>query len=1021
MPPDSALRAGCSAAEAEALAHEHYGFPGRAEPLPGEYDDNFRLRTSDGRTFVLKLMHPERERALVELQIAALRHAERADPALRLPRVQRARDGSDLVTTRDRAGRARLLWLLDHLAGTPLAAVRPRSDALHLELGAWLARFDRALVDFDPPAARRTLKWDLAQAGWIRSELGALPDPHRRTLVATVLDTFTRDVEPELTHLPVGVIHGDANDHNVLVRVERAQPLSIASVIDLGDLHRTARICELAIAGAYALLDQPEPLRVLAALVRGYHGEFVLQERELAVLFPLVQTRLAVSVVNSALRQRLAPDDPYVTISEAPAWRALERLATLHPREAHYALRAAAGLPPVPHGPRVARWLTENRAHFVAPLELDLVREPLVVLDLSVGSLTLGADPRTAASDELAGAVARECARLGARAALGRYDEVRLLYSAPLFAGARANDERRTLHIGLDLFVPPGSVVRAPLPGRVHALANQPDEQDYGGVVVLEHATDAGERFFTLYGHLAPASFAGLEPGQALATGTPFARVGTFAENGGWAPHLHFQLLLDDLGRGAGQPGVARASERTLATALYPDPNLLLGIPEERFPPREPAKEQLLAARRARIVPNVRLAHRADPLDVRRGWKTKLYDADGRAYLDVYNNVPLVGHSHPRVVAAAQRQLALLNTNTRYLHPNLVRYAERLCALLPRELSVCAVVNSGSEANELALRLARAHTRTDDVIVLAHAYHGHTTTLIDVSPYKFDGPGGGGKKPWVHVAPLPDDYRGPYGRDDPARGAKYAAGVAEIVAELRRAGLGPAAFLAETLPSVGGQVVLPPGYLRDAYAAVRAAGGVCIADEVQVGFGRLGSCFFGFESQDVVPDIVVLGKPIGNGFPLAAVVTTPTIAASFDRGMEFFSTFGGNPVACAAGLAVLDVLRDERLQENALAVGTYLKERLAALAAHHPLIGDVRGMGLFLGVELVRDQTTLEPAAEEADHIVQRLREEGILAGTDGPWHSVLKLRPPLCFTRAEADIFVAALDEILGEDALRT
>ncbi|MEQ1894549.1 MAG: aminotransferase class III-fold pyridoxal phosphate-dependent enzyme, partial [Planctomycetota bacterium] len=225
---------------------------------------------------------------------------------------------------------------------------------------------------------------------------------------------------------------------------------------------------------------------------------------------------------------------------------------------------------------------------------------------------------------------------------------------------------------------------------------------------------------------------------------------------------------------------------------------------------------------------------------------------------------------------------------------------------------------------------------------------------------------------------------------------------------------------AETLPSVGGQVVLPPGYLREAYAAVRAAGGVCIADEVQVGFGRLGSCFFGFESQSVVPDIVVFGKPIGNGFPLAAVVTTPAIAAAFDGGMEYFSTFGGNPVACAAGLAVLDVVRDEKLQENALAVGTYWKERLSALATRHPLIGDVRGMGLFLGVELVRDRATLEPAGDEADHVVQRLREEGILAGTDGPWHSVLKLRPPLCFTRAEADLFVTVLDEILSEDALR-
>jgi 4-aminobutyrate aminotransferase-like enzyme len=314
------------------------------------------------------------------------------------------------------------------------------------------------------------------------------------------------------------------------------------------------------------------------------------------------------------------------------------------------------------------------------------------------------------------------------------------------------------------------------------------------------------------------------------------------------------------------------------------------------------------------------------------------------------------------------------------------------------------------------MRLVRTRTGRNDMIVLDHAYHGHSSSLVDISPYKFNGPGGTGRKPWVHVAPIADDYRGAYKRSDPKAGAKYAAHVEQMIQD----GVRCAGFIAESLPSVGGQIVFPPGYLAGVYRAVRAGGGLCIADEVQTGFARIGHPFWGFETQGVVPDVVVLGKPIGNGFPLGAVVTTPDIAAAFDNGMEFFSTFGGNPVACAAGLAVLDVLRDERLGDNCLKVGARLRGRLERLLDLNPLVGDVRGLGLFLGVELVRDRDTLEPADDEAGYVVNRLRDEGILAGTDGPHHNVVKIRPPLCFTETDADFLAATLELILGEDGLR-
>jgi ethanolamine-phosphate phospho-lyase len=348
------------------------------------------------------------------------------------------------------------------------------------------------------------------------------------------------------------------------------------------------------------------------------------------------------------------------------------------------------------------------------------------------------------------------------------------------------------------------------------------------------------------------------------------------------------------------------------------------------------------------------------------------------------------------------------------LHPNLAAYTERLVALFPHPLSVCYLVNSGSEANELALRLARAHTNKRDVIVLDHAYHGNTGQLVDLSPYKHDGPGGSGTPDWVHVVPLPDPYRGPH--RGPEAGRAYADEVASTIERAVDGGRQIAAFLVESASGCGGQVFLADGYLEAAFEEVRRAQAVCIADEVQVGFGRAGTHMWMFETQGVVPDIVTLGKPIGNGHPLGAVITTPEIAASFDSGMEFFNTFGGNPVSCAVGLAVLDVIEEERLRENAAKVGAHFVDRLRGLADRHSWIGDVRGRGLFIGVELVRDRDTLEPADREAAYVIERMKEERILLSVDGPSRNVLKIKPPLVFTAGDADSVVTALDRILSE-----
>jgi 4-aminobutyrate aminotransferase-like enzyme/Ser/Thr protein kinase RdoA (MazF antagonist) len=416
----------------------------------------------------------------------------------------------------------------------------------------------------------------------------------------------------------------------------------------------------------------------------------------------------------------------------------------------------------------------------------------------------------------------------------------------------------------------------------------------------------------------------------------------------------------------------------------------------------------LLKRRRAHLGPSLSISYR-QPLHIVRGWRQFLYDPEWRAYLDGVNNVAHVGHCHPRVVEAIATQSAKLNTNTRYLHELLVEYCERLTATLPDPLRVIYLVCSGSEANELALRLARAHTGRRDVIVLDAAYHGNTNALVDLSPYKYEGPGGHGRPSWVHQAKMPDTYRGPHRGDDAA--ARYAEYVGAAAQEARG---NLAAFFAESALGCGGQIILPSGYLAACYATVREAGGVCVADEVQTGFGRAGTHFWMFEPQGVIPDIVTLGKPIGNGHPMGAVITTPEIAASFANGMEYFNTFGGNPVSCAAGLAVLDVIRDEGLQPHARETGEYLLARLRELVTRYSAIGDVRGQGLFVGIELVCDPETREPAADLAAAVVDRMKERGVLLSTDGPDHNVIKIKPPLCFTREDADTVVDNLDDVL-------
>ena len=421
-----------------------------------------------------------------------------------------------------------------------------------------------------------------------------------------------------------------------------------------------------------------------------------------------------------------------------------------------------------------------------------------------------------------------------------------------------------------------------------------------------------------------------------------------------------------------------------------------------------PTDTQALMARRAKLLgPAYRLFYET-PLHPVRGEGVWLFDADGRRYLDAYNNVASVGHCHPHVVAAIARQAGTLNTHTRYLHEGVLDYAERLLATMPPALSHAMFTCTGSEANDLAMRIARSHTQAEGLIVTRFAYHGVTSAIAEASPSlgQFVRLGD-----TVRTVLPPDSYR--MAPDE--LGAAFASGVIAAIADLKAHGIRPAALMVDTVFSSDGIFTDPPGFLAEAVDAVRAAGGLFIADEVQPGLGRTGDSFWGFQRHGVVPDIVTMGKPLGAGHPLAGLAVQPEVLAAFGRECRYFNTFGGNPVSMAAGMAVLDVIEREGLMAGAQRVGAYLRGRIGELAKRHVLIGDVRGAGLFIGVELVTDRAAKTPATAQTVRIVNGLRERGVLLSATGEGANTLKIRPPLVFTERHADLLVDTLDAVLA------
>lgn len=952
----------------------------KVRPLGGELDQNALLDLADGSRVVAKVSATSTSAHDVRWQhdLLELASSSQGLGALRVPRVIRSVDGASVVEL-VRNGISRAFWIQTFLNGRTLAQLNSHSRALLEQWGAIAAGLVRSLAAAPMPPGVNGHHWDgLKAPEAVAAGLAAVDDAKHRKEVNRIIDWFAGKVDTHEGVLPRSVVHHDLNDFNILATMGSDGTHAVTGVLDFADALHTARIGELAVAVAYSMLRKSDPLVAASAVVRGYSRTQEITDEEFAVLFPMAAARLCVNAVTWTQRT-VRSGQGYGRERMMHTWPTIERLAQTPPDLAEAMFRDAAGagqpaqtasmVPMTPAVPDLARLLAAGRPDECEFIEPGRARST----DQAVG-LHLTADSRRSP---------RRTTEMG---------------------------EPKNVRLGVEIYAVSPIDVVAPIRGLVEAdeeLAAA--ERPMSAPLVLRHETDDGSRpAWSRWDGLTST----LTAGAIIKAGDP---LGFIPAGSVLRVSLFGSKLTATLASGAR----VSCSEQQAWSVISVDPAEFLGLDVttvDRGASKAWGLERVIETRETHFARSQR-SYFTRPMNLVGGNGSWLMDDAGRWYLDAINNVSHVGHGNARVVEAASSQMRRLNTNSRFVYPGIAQYAERLTAQLPEGLDVAFLVCTGSEANDLAVRMARQVTGNADVLVVDGAYHGNTSVVTGLSPNRYKGPGGAGPDPTTFEVEQPNPYRGRFGYSDPDAGRKYAASVASQISSLKRRGRTPAAFIAESAMGTAGSIFFPDGYLDNAFSMVREAGGLCIADEVQVGFGRLGDVFWGFEAQGVVPDIVTMGKPIGNGHPMAAVVTTREIADSFDSGMKYFNTFGGNPVSCAIGSAVLDEIKERKLQSHAALTGAHLKENLVRLGHKHELIGDVRGRGLYLGVELVRNRSSKEPADVEALMVSELMKDEGIIVYPTGTYNNVLKIKPPLTFGVDDADLFAAVLDEVLTRD----
>jgi 4-aminobutyrate aminotransferase-like enzyme/Ser/Thr protein kinase RdoA (MazF antagonist) len=949
-----------SAVDAGTILAEKYGLTGRLAELGSQQDRNFRI-TVDGGAYVLKINRAAYGAVELDAQNAAMKHL-RSKGVLRVPGVGQSVDGQEILELSVR-GEGYLVRLLEFLDGEPLTRRKFLPVKTREAMGALAAGVAKGLADLRHPGLDRSMQWDLRRVVQVTEHmLPQVGDAEIRDHVRAVLLAADRLVQARAPSLRIHAIHHDITDDNVVAKPDADGVLIPEGVIDFGDVIYGWVAGELAVCCA-ALLHHADgdPLYILPA-IRAFQAVYPLNEDEIAALWPLIVQRACLLVASGEQQLSIDPENDYV-LKNLEHEREIFRVATS-----------------VPHAVMLAA-IRQALGHD-APVEVRgyLPLLPAIPLD-TVKVLAL--DPQSDHWDSFAWTLPGidqtilRSAAIETGYAATRYGEHRLSQTVACSSSAPA-----THALFVDLCLPAGTRVAAPFEGELSATGDG-----------MHRLAGDGEALF-------------LEGLSDAVTGETVAgrEIGTVGDGS----LLRLWLASD---ANAAPVAFCQPEQATAWRTVFLDPSAVLGF-DCAAPGLRSA--ELLASRHAHFARPQKNYYR-NPPQIERGRCEHMYDVTGRAYLDMVNNVTIAGHGHPRLVDAVRRQWARLNTNSRFHYAGVAEFSERLASLAPEGLDTVFLVNSGSEAVDLALRLAWAHSGSRNIISLLEAYHGWTVASDAVSTSTADNPRALETRPaWVHPVMAPNTYRGPFRGEDTTE--YYVASVVQAIARLQEHGQTLAGFIAESVYGNAGGIPLPKGYLGQVYRMVREAGGVCIADEVQVGYGRLGHYFWGFEEQGVTPDIITIAKGMGNGHPLGAVITRRAIADSLEREGYFFSSAGGSPVSCIVGTTVLDIMADEKLQDNAREVGNYLKERLVALGQRFPIVGAVHGMGLYLGLELVRNRETLEPATKETMAICDRLLDLGVIMQPTGDHLNVFKIKPPLCLTRESADFFVDMVAKVLEE-----